>query len=65
MFLGEAVCILLYWGVKNQNKNTEEEPTQTTKKKASYLVLAIPALFDGITSSLQHIALNFIPSSIY
>lgn len=31
----------------------------------NYLLLAIPAVCDLITSTLQYIALNFIPGSVY
>ena len=40
----------------------EKDPN---KEDGGFKILSIPALFDGITSSLQHVALNFIPSSIY
>lgn len=46
MFLGEACCIFLYWGI---NIKETESPD---KKPPSYFILAIPAMFDGITSSL-------------
>ena len=59
MFVGEATCLVFYYLFKMKS---EEDPS---KQNGGYKILAIPALFDGITSSLQHVALNFIPSSIY
>ncbi|CAD8148425.1 unnamed protein product [Paramecium pentaurelia] len=59
MFVGEATCLVFYFVFQMK---AEKDPN---KEDGGFKILSIPALFDGITSSLQHVALNFIPSSIY
>jgi hypothetical protein len=46
MFVGETVCILFYYGL---GMKSEVDPK---KENGGFKILAIPAFFDGITSSL-------------
>ncbi|CAD8177304.1 unnamed protein product [Paramecium octaurelia] len=59
MFIGEAICLVFYFVF---NMKVEVDPN---KQIGGFRRLAIPALFDVITASLQNVALNFIPSSIF
>jgi len=71
MFLGEAICIILYLGEKKRNQYDHElEKIEAVKNNLSvsnikYFWLAIPASADFFTSTLQYIALNFLNPSVY
>ena len=78
MFIGELLCLGVY-GLKllyqrSQKSNGLEVPMSPGAKEASKvqlktninpLLLAIPAAFDIIGSSLMNVALTLIPASIY
>lgn len=46
MFVGEFCCLFFYYAFKMKAEN------DPNKEDGGYKILAIPALFDGITSSL-------------
>jgi hypothetical protein len=78
MFLGELMCLGLY-GLKllyqkNQKKKLGSVPMSPGTQKASIFhlktdinpcLLAIPAAFDIIASTLMNIALTMVAASVY
>ena len=77
MFVGELMCLFVYFGRKlTQKKKTDEDEVQLspgtqaaveTKLKTSInpLLLAIPATFDICGSTLMFVALTQCAASIY
>ncbi len=66
IFLGEFLFIILY--AFNRNTKVSEsllDQPQKKPQKDAFFVLAIPTMFDLITSPLKYTALNYINSSIY
>ena len=70
MFFGEFLSLLVFFAMKRRDpegfKMRElEAKSQGKEIKMNKFLLAIPALCDFVTSTLQYIALNFIPGSVY
>ena len=70
MFFGEFLSLVVFMVMKRRNaegfKMRElEAKSQGKEIKMNKFLLAIPALCDFVTSTLQYIALNFIPGSVY
>ena len=70
MFLGEFICIFLFFfHIKFQTseyeKSKQEAIRQGLNPKMNYLWLLIPATADFFTSNLQYIALNYVAPSLY
>ena len=76
MFIGELLCLGVY-GAKlfyNRNNNdamvpmspgAEAAELMQLKTNINPLLLAIPATFDIVASTLMNIALTMIPASVY
>jgi drug/metabolite transporter (DMT)-like permease len=70
MFFGEALAFLIYIIMKRRDPETFnirmlDANSQGKQVKFNKFLLAIPAISDLITSTLQYIALNFVAGSVY
>lgn len=70
MFLGEALCFVLYLVMKKRDPDSFrlrmlEAKSKGKKIEFNPLLLAIPAFCDFLSSTLQYVALNFISASVY
>lgn len=70
MYVGEAICIVIYVIHKHYNKEKyEQEEKQAIEEgkipKINPLILTLPTVCDFVTSSLAFFALEMIPSSVY
>ena len=79
MFVGEALCLVVYGIMRFQekrNQNSEQEEMLKSPGMASaeitglktdinVLLLAIPAIFDILASSLMFVALTRVAASVY
>ena len=79
MFVGEALCLIVYGIMRFQekrNENSEQEEMLKSPGMASaeitglktdinVLLLAIPAIFDILASSLMFVALTRVAASVY
>lgn len=70
MFFGEFLALFVYLFMKKRDPEgfkmrMLEAKSQNKEIKINKLLLAIPAISDLITSTLQYVALNFIPGSVY
>jgi hypothetical protein len=78
MFIGELLCLFVYFGklfyARRQRAQGIVTPMSPGKSAAGViqlktninpLLLAIPSTFDIIGSSLMNVALTLIPASIY
>lgn len=61
MFVGESICLILFFS--NRQKN--EIPLEEGKTPHQFYIFFIPAFSDGCSSVLQYMALNFISGSTY
>ena len=78
MFVGECLCLILYgaklWYMDRQKKSKGYMPTSPGTQTAEVLhlkthinplLLAIPACFDIVASTLMNIALTMVAASVY
>jgi drug/metabolite transporter (DMT)-like permease len=70
MFFGEALAFLIYLFMKKRDPETFnmrmlEAKTQGKEPTFNKFLLAIPAISDLVTSTLQYVALNFVAGSVY
>lgn len=70
MFFGEFLALIAYFALKYRNPEKYkmdmlEARSKGKEIKMNKFLLAIPAFCDFVTSTLQYIALNFIPGSVY
>lgn len=70
MFFGEFLALFVYLFMKKRDPEGFKMRMLDAKSKGkeikmNRLLLAIPALSDLITSTLQYVALNFISGSVY
>jgi drug/metabolite transporter (DMT)-like permease len=75
MFIGEFLCLAVYgiqyimdkrkYGDVNQNPAIIDARARGLKTNINVCLLAIPASFDVLASSLMFLALTMIPASIY
>lgn len=70
MFIGEALCYLIFLAHKIKNKNQYELDLEIAKQegmetKISLLVVLVPTICDLIGSCLAFFALSLMPSSVY
>jgi drug/metabolite transporter (DMT)-like permease len=70
MFVGEFLCIILYFIMRRRDPDAFRMRLLDAKSKGKKidmnpLLLAIPAFCDCLTSTMQYIALNFISGSVY
>lgn len=70
MFFGEALAFVIYIFMKRRDPETFNVRMLDAKslgKEVNYnkFLLAIPAMSDLITSTLQYVALNFVAGSVY
>lgn len=61
MFVGEALCLLLYFS--NRQKNFI--PLEEGKTPPKFYYFFVPAFSDACSSMLQYMGLNFISGSTY
>lgn len=70
MFFGEALAFLIFLFMKKRDPETFnmrmlEAKTQGKEPTFNKFLLAIPAISDLVTSTLQYVALNFVAGSVY
>lgn len=70
MFFGEALALIIYFVMKKRDEEGFKMRLLEAKSKGketnfNVFWLAIPAINDLITSTLQYVALNFVSGSIY
>jgi drug/metabolite transporter (DMT)-like permease len=70
MFFGEALAFVIYIFMKRRDPETFNMRMLDAKsqgKEVNYnkFLLAIPAVSDLVTSTLQYVALNFVAGSVY
>lgn len=70
MFFGESLALIIYFVMKSRDEEGFKMRLLEAKSKGkepnfNVLWLAIPAINDLITSTLQYVALNFVSGSIY
>jgi drug/metabolite transporter (DMT)-like permease len=70
MFFGEALAFVIYMFMKRRDPETFNVRMLDAKSKGKEVhfnkfLLAIPAISDLITSTLQYVALNFVAGSVY
>lgn len=70
MFFGEFLALVVFFVMTKRDPEAYKMRMLEAKSKGKEIkmnkfLLAIPALCDFITSTLQYIALNFIPGSVY
>lgn len=65
MFLGEALCILVFFGKLRANRINDEYSPMGKKPKVPVWLIAIPAFLDFVASNVSYFALNLIPSSVW
>lgn len=61
MFVGESLCLILYFMNIKKNKL----PLEVGKKPHKFYYFLIPAFADACSSVLQYMGLNFISGSTY
>ena len=70
MFFGEFLALLVFIVMTRRDPEGYKMRMLEAKSKGKEIkmnkfLLAIPAFCDFVTSTLQYIALNFIPGSVY
>lgn len=79
MFIGECLCLVLYGAkllrnkymgkktahIEPQSPGAKQAETLHLKTNINPLLLAIPAIFDIIASTLMNIALTMVAASVY
>jgi drug/metabolite transporter (DMT)-like permease len=70
MFFGEALAFVIYIFMKRRDPETFnmrmlEAKSQGKEVNYNKLLLAIPAMSDLVTSTMQYVALNFVAGSVY
>lgn len=70
MFFGESLALVMFFVMKRRDKEGFNMRMLEAKSKGKQIefnkfLLAIPAISDLITSTLQYVALNFVAGSIY
>lgn len=70
MFFGEALALAIFYFMKHRDEEGYKMRMLEAKSKGkdvnlNVFLLAIPAISDLITSTLQYVALNFVAGSVY
>jgi drug/metabolite transporter (DMT)-like permease len=65
MFLGEALCLIVYMVKLRTNRINDEYTTMGVKPRIPVWLIAIPASLDFVASNISYFALNMIPSSVW